>query len=96
MAAGNTIDRQYPAHKITPKLTSEELAAQVAAFEAANGVVETSPIFVRGKNIACCRDSCNKTAPFKKDGTGRQDYCSLKCAQIAKSKNGWSARVKNG
>ncbi len=95
MAAGNRIERQYPASKIKPKLSSEQLAAQMAEFEAANGPVKTLPIFVRGASRTCSRKSCSKPAPYKEDGNGRHYYCSQKCSQMAKSENGWSARVGN-
>lgn len=96
MAAGNRVDRQYPANKIKPKLTSEQLAAQMAVWEAANGPVKTLPIYVRGASRTCSRKTCSKPAPYKDDGLGRHYYCSQKCSQMAKSEKGWSARVKNG
>lgn len=94
MAAGNRIEKQYPASKLKPKLSHDEVAEQMAAFEAANGPVETTPILYRGPSRTCHRKTCRKPAPFKEDANGRHYYCSQKCSQLSKSENGWSARVK--
>lgn len=44
MAAGNRIERQYPAHKLPKKKTSEQIAIDIAEFETKHGPVKESPI----------------------------------------------------
>lgn len=93
MAAGNRVDRQYPANKIKPKLTSEQLAAQMAEFEAANGPVKTSPIEWRGPNRVCARNVCTTPTKINRDSGMRNPYCSQYCSQRDKSERQWDGRT---